>query len=110
MNIDLLQTGYIIMAIVYLVTAIHFPFNKVKAPMSAKLAMSAVCIILGGACAGLAALSDTAGAFYVGIAVAVLSLVEAIEHTVQGNKIRGIGYLAIALLFLIALIKSPVFN
>ena len=42
MNIDLLQTGYIIMAIVYLVTAIHFPFNKGNAPMTAKLAMSAV--------------------------------------------------------------------
>ena len=110
MHVDLLQIGYIIMVIVYLAAAIRFPFNKLNAPMSAKLAMSAVCLILGGVCAGLAALSDTLGAFFAGICVAVLSIVEAIEHNAKGKYIRGIGYLATALLFVIALIKHPVIN
>lgn len=109
MEFDLLQIGYLITGMVYAVSTVTLMRDR-RFSLNARIICSAVCLVLCGACVALSTVSETVGAFVVGIFLCVLSLVEAMRHFGEMKKLRGTGYLAMAVVFAIALIKHNAFN
>ena len=109
MTLDLLQVCYLVMAAVYVVSVVCILCNR-KFAWTERIIVATICAVLGGACYALSTVSASMGAFVVGIVAGVLCVTEAMRKFGEYKRLRGTGYLVLALMFVIALIKHKAFN